>query len=95
MDLVEALLRGESIDVQGARLVSLTRTAKTVADGRLAIARAHREDVSHHTWTETDDILQWVMRQVWDRFLPAVGEDALRELDRVIMEYLETSYPRS
>ncbi len=80
-------------DVTGARLSSIVRLARVTADTRLAMARARQEDAEYHSWDETVEIVQYVMRQAWDRLSPLCGEQPLRELDEVCLDYLRSRHP--
>ena len=80
-------------DIGGARLASIVRLARVTADTRLAMARARQEDAEYHSWEETVEIVRYVMRQAWDRLVPLCGEQPLRELDEVCLDYLRSRHP--
>ena len=74
----------------------LSKIAKVQADAALAAARAKATDTAYHPWTETREILRYMMKQMWDRMATtdALKEQA-REVERVVVEHLKYEYPEA
>ena len=95
-DLIKLIETGQDLPeyITLAKRKELTQAFKTRCEAWLAQARANQINPPGISWEDFHDVLRYAMMQVQTRFgTDEEGMDKVRQLDRVMVDYLRLNYP--